>query len=171
MDRAALDFAIHCDIEHGGWCPKNRRAEDGPLAEHYRLTQTESSSYAVRTRLNVRDSDATLVLHADPMGRGTALTLKILRQSHHPHLRITLPSENEATPSSPPPASAHDASLIAPEPPMDGDSFVAHTAPRIVRWLDHHRPQTLNVAGSRETSHSPVYSITWDLLAAVWQSV
>ena len=30
-DRAALDFAIEHGIPHGGWCPKGRRAEDGPI--------------------------------------------------------------------------------------------------------------------------------------------
>ena len=34
VDRAALDFAIEHDIPHGGWCPKDRKAEDGPLAEN-----------------------------------------------------------------------------------------------------------------------------------------
>ena len=30
-DRAALDFAIKHKIPHGGWVPKGRLAEDGPL--------------------------------------------------------------------------------------------------------------------------------------------
>jgi hypothetical protein len=30
-DRAALDWAIFRDITHGGWCPKGRKAEDGPI--------------------------------------------------------------------------------------------------------------------------------------------
>ena len=29
VDRAALDWAIAHGIEHGGWCPAGRRAEDG----------------------------------------------------------------------------------------------------------------------------------------------
>ncbi|MFB3114968.1 MAG: YpsA SLOG family protein, partial [Nitrospirales bacterium] len=28
-DRGGLDAAIHCDLPHGGWCPKGRKAEDG----------------------------------------------------------------------------------------------------------------------------------------------
>ena len=27
VDRAALDFAIEAGLEHGGFCPKGRRAE------------------------------------------------------------------------------------------------------------------------------------------------
>ena len=31
-DRAALDFAIKVDLPHGGWVPKGRLAEDGPIS-------------------------------------------------------------------------------------------------------------------------------------------
>jgi hypothetical protein len=30
-DRAALDWAIDNRLEHGGWCPADRLAEDGPI--------------------------------------------------------------------------------------------------------------------------------------------
>jgi hypothetical protein len=36
-DRAALDFAIKHKIPHGGWVPKGRLAEDGPLPKKYML--------------------------------------------------------------------------------------------------------------------------------------
>jgi hypothetical protein len=39
-DRAALDFAIKQGIPHGGWCPKGRRAEDGPIDAKYQLQET-----------------------------------------------------------------------------------------------------------------------------------
>ena len=39
-DRAALDFAIGHGIPHGGWCPKGRKAEDGPIDPRYELTET-----------------------------------------------------------------------------------------------------------------------------------
>ena len=34
-DRAALDFAIEFGLAHGGWCPRGRLAEDGPIDERY----------------------------------------------------------------------------------------------------------------------------------------
>ena len=43
VDRAALDFAIEHGIEHGGWCPLGRLAEDGVIPERYRLKETESA--------------------------------------------------------------------------------------------------------------------------------
>ena len=36
-DRAALDFAIAHGIAHGGWCPRGRLAEDGPIPSRYLL--------------------------------------------------------------------------------------------------------------------------------------
>ena len=62
VDRAALDAAIFVGLLHGGWCPNGRRAEDGPIAACYELEELESTQYADRTKRNVLDSDATLVL-------------------------------------------------------------------------------------------------------------
>jgi hypothetical protein len=30
-DRAALDWALERNVLCGGWCPKGRKAEDGPI--------------------------------------------------------------------------------------------------------------------------------------------
>src|SRR5690606_4861542 len=62
VDRAALDAAMVCGVPVGGWCPRGRRAEDGPIPARYPLAETASSDYAERTRRNVLDADATLVL-------------------------------------------------------------------------------------------------------------
>ncbi len=75
VDRAALDVALALGLACGGWCPRGRRAEDGPIDERYPLVETPLAAYAQRTAWNVRDSDATLVLLRDrPMG-GTRLTI------------------------------------------------------------------------------------------------
>ncbi len=56
----------------------------------YPLRETASARYAERTRLNVRDADATLILtRGDPSG-GTALTLALARQLRRPHLVVDL---------------------------------------------------------------------------------
>jgi hypothetical protein len=41
-DRAAVDWALSCRIECGGWCPKGRKAEDGPIPSKYPLVETPS---------------------------------------------------------------------------------------------------------------------------------
>jgi hypothetical protein len=61
-DRAALDTAIKLKIPHGGWIPKGRKAEDGPLPEMYQLQEMPTESYSARTEQNVIDSDGTLII-------------------------------------------------------------------------------------------------------------
>jgi len=65
VDQAALRAARAAGFETGGWIPKGCLTEDGPrpdLAELYGLQEAPSPDYAERTRLNVRDSQATLWL-------------------------------------------------------------------------------------------------------------
>ena len=73
VDRAALDTAQALGIPRGGWCPKGRKAEDGPIPERYPVAETESAAYEERTRRNVGDSDATLILAPGPLSGGTGL--------------------------------------------------------------------------------------------------
>ncbi len=95
VDRAALDAAIEVGVPYGGWCPAGGGAEDHPQppgvrAQYPRLRETRSADPAVRTELNVRDSDATLVLL--PRGEwhspGTDLTVACCRRSGRPHLVV-----------------------------------------------------------------------------------
>ncbi len=60
-DRAAFDWAIANDIPHGGWCPRGRLAEDGIIPDFYRMRETVSAEYAVRTERNVSESDGTVI--------------------------------------------------------------------------------------------------------------
>ncbi len=76
VDRAALDVALALGYPCGGWVPKGRRAEDGRVPSSYPLRETGGSGYPERTLLNVRDSDATLILTRGEPTRGTALTLE-----------------------------------------------------------------------------------------------
>ncbi|MBX7256363.1 MAG: putative molybdenum carrier protein [Candidatus Hydrogenedentes bacterium] len=90
VDRAALDVALELGIPCGGWCPKNRLAEDGSIPARYPLTETPSVDYAERTRWNVRDSDATLVLTFGEPSGGTAFTVECARMERKPCLVIDL---------------------------------------------------------------------------------
>jgi len=90
VDRAALDAALELGIPCGGWCPKSRRAEDGPIPDRYPLKETESASYPVRTEMNVRDSDGTLILTWGRPTGGTALTVRLARRHKKPSLVIDL---------------------------------------------------------------------------------
>ena len=76
------------DIARGGWCPKHRQAEDGMIDTRYPLTETDSPDPAVRTRLNVRDADATLIVASEPLTGGTLLTKQIAVELDRPHLVV-----------------------------------------------------------------------------------
>jgi hypothetical protein len=88
-DRTALDWAIATGIEHGGWCPAARRAEDGVIPERYSLRQTPSRDYRQRTKWNVRDSDATLIITPSPkLTGGSLFTQECARNLSRPYLHV-----------------------------------------------------------------------------------
>ena len=73
-DRAALDVALELGIDHGGWVPKGRAAEDGRLPSRYRVRETPSEDPAERTERNVADADAALLISHGPLTGGSELT-------------------------------------------------------------------------------------------------
>ena len=90
VDRAGLDVALELGIPCGGWCPKGRRAEDGPIDVRYPLKETHSANYRIRTEKNVRDSDGTLVFTWQKPEGGTALTIRLAQKYKKPYLIVDL---------------------------------------------------------------------------------
>lgn len=90
VDRAALDVALEFGIRCGGWCPRGRKAEDGPIDRKYPLWETPSAQYAVRTEWNVRVGDATLILTIGLPTGGTALTKSLADDFGKPCLVVDL---------------------------------------------------------------------------------
>lgn len=134
-DRAALDWAIAYRIIHGGWCPKGRKAEDGPLAGHYQLRETDSAGYRQRTKLNVLESDATLIVNFGELDGGTLETVRIGRQHQKPVLVLQL----DETP-------------------------IQDAAVRLRTWVEANRFGSLNIAGPRESKRPGIYAATHELL-------
>lgn len=97
VDRAALDVALALGIPCGGWCPKGRLAEDGVVPDYYPLQEADSPRYPVRTALNVRDADATLILTRGEPDRGTALTRDLALRYKKPLFVVDL--DNPAKPT------------------------------------------------------------------------
>jgi hypothetical protein len=89
-DRGGLDAAIQLGLEHGGWCPKGRRAEDGRIPLHYNLTECDSREYPIRTRKNVAWSDGTIVFTRGPAQGGSRLTIQMALSLHKPMLPVDL---------------------------------------------------------------------------------
>ncbi|MEW6270663.1 MAG: putative molybdenum carrier protein [Thermodesulfobacteriota bacterium] len=88
VDRAALDAALALGVPCGGWCPKGRLAEDGPIDPRYPLRETRSPRYERRTYANVRDSDATLIVARGELTGGTAYTARVARELGRPVLVV-----------------------------------------------------------------------------------
>ena len=88
-DKAGLDWAIANGIAHGGWCPKGRRSENGPIDVLYNLVETPSSNYLERTEWNVRDSDATMIFTlAEKLDGGSKKTAEIATRLGKPYLHF-----------------------------------------------------------------------------------
>lgn len=124
VDRAALDTALFLEIEHGGWCPRGRRAEDGRIDSVYQLVETDEADYAIRTEKNVLDSDGTLIFCQGPVSGGTKLTVKLARRHRKPHLIINLAA----------------------------DDAESQQLDHVVKWIREQNIQVLNVAGPREST-------------------
>jgi len=125
-DRAALDVALERGLAIGGWVARGRLAEDGAIPPRYTgLREADSTDPAVRTRLNVRDSDATLIVSHGPLSGGSLLTSQEATRLGKPLLHLDLAALGHA-----------------------------HAVARLQEWLRSVEPATLNVAGPR-ASHDP----------------
>jgi hypothetical protein len=90
VDRTALDFAIEMGLDHTGWCPRGRAAEDGRIDDRYRLRETESDELEVRTRTNICTSDATVIFSSSAsIAGGTLLTKTICEALAKPCLHLS----------------------------------------------------------------------------------
>lgn len=88
VDRAALDAALQAGIPCGGWCPQGRLAEDGVIPQKYPLMELKGGSYAERTRKNIIDSDATVIIYFGDITGGTELTRQVCVSMAKPLLLI-----------------------------------------------------------------------------------
>lgn len=144
VDRAALDVAIATGIPYGGWCPRGGWAEGlpeppGVLALYPGLAETPSSDPQQRTRWNVRDSDATLILLPSraTVSAGTALALSAALELDREIAAVHLDDAGSAL--------AVASALVAALP--DGGS--------------------INVAGPRESESPGVYGVAVALLSSL----
>ncbi len=134
-DRAALDVAINLHIPHGGWVPKNRTAEDGPVPAHYQLKEMATERYPARTEANVTDSDGTMIITHGELKGGSRLTREYALKHRKPHLHIDLDARRG------------DDALYA-----------------IVNWIAENHIAVLNVAGSRASEDPDLYDNVFEIL-------
>ncbi len=136
-DRAALEVAIDRGVDHGGWCPQGRAAEDGLIAEKYQLQELPDGGHRQRTKRNVIDSDGTLILNIGELDGGSLATLRFAEKHGKPHLVIQI------------------------------DHGVRKGEIEMVRnWLGEQSIAVLNVAGPRESKRPGIYHLTCELLGS-----
>lgn len=139
VDRAALDAALSSGVPCGGWCPRGRRAEDGPIPLRYPLTEL-AGGYIQRTRRNVEDSEGTAVIYFGELEGGTALTVRCCHSLSRPVVLV------DATKT---------------------DSSVA--ARTISEFVDRQGISVLNVAGPRASRQRAAYLYTLQVMGRCLQ--
>jgi hypothetical protein len=136
-DRAALDAAIERGVPCGGWCPDGRLAEDGAVPERYPVVALPGGSYDDRTRRNVADADATVIVCFGPPAGGTETTRLACLELRRPMLVI-------------------DAAAVA-----------AHRAgEQIAAFVAERRAATLNIAGPRASEQPSIAGYVQTAVAA-----
>ena len=143
VDRAAFDAALECGLPIGGFIPLDRWAEDGRVPSKYKgLTECDSADPAVRTRLNVELSDATLLLSHGKLRGGSLLTWRTARAARKPCLHIDLDRNSD-------------------------DSAVE----RVSLWIRNEQPLTLNVAGPRASKDALIYGHALEILLLIFRRI
>ena len=139
-DQAALDVAIKLNIPHGGWIPKARKTENGPLPDQYKLQEMPTASYPKRTEQNIIDSDGTLIFSHGTLKGGSKLTrdVAIKRHKHHLHVDLTQGS-------------------------------ALYSANMIKMWLADSGIKILNVAGPRSSVNPEIYDGVVKVLELVFK--
>jgi hypothetical protein len=135
-DQAGLDAAIELGIPHGGWIPKGRKTEEGPLPEKYQLKEMRTASYPKRTEKNILDSDATLIFTHGKLNGGSELTAKLAKTHGFPWLHVDLKK-----------------------------SGIQEAVAILKAWFEQNPSiQTLNVAGSRSSKAPGLYEAVKEVL-------
>ncbi len=139
-DRAALDAAVELGRSYGGWLPKGRKTEDGPLPLRYKMQEMTSGDYRRRTEKNVVDSDGTLIISHGALTGGSLLTLKFAEKKKRPCLHI-------------------DCELYPPD----------KAKPVIEQWLCQNAIRVLNVAGPRGSGDPVIYDVVKNIVSWLLQ--
>ena len=137
VDQGALEASVDLRVEWGGWAPKGWRAENGTVPGPFRAKMLENASanYIVRTRQNVADSHATLILtDSYPISGGTLRTRDFCTNMMRPHFVVSF-GEADA---------------------------VGKARKWLAQFFDapHPAPFVLNVAGPRESKSPGIQSRT-----------
>ena len=142
VDRAGLDAAMKAGIPVGGYCPKGKKSEDGPIPDSYPLEELATTQYHVRTEKNVLESNGTLIFNKGPLSHGTKLTHDYTVRHLKPCLIVQLDAEQ----------------MIEPF--------------QVVKWIEGQQIKTLNIAGPRESKFpNGIYLESYSYLKRVFNTI
>jgi Circularly permutated YpsA SLOG family len=138
-DQGALEAALKLGIPHGGWVPKGRLTERGPLPDRFRLKEMPTSSYRARTEQNVIDSHGTVIISHGALEGGSELTRKFALEHEKPCLHLDLNRQS-----------------------------AFKSAMELAAWLSENRIRILNVAGPRASKDQKIQKATGQIIKSVY---
>ena len=137
-DIAAIDAAIDNGFAYGGWVPKGRRTEAGPLPLTYAVEEMDTRGYPKRTEQNILDADGTVICSHGRLSGGSALTRRIAKRQNKPWLHLDL-----------------------------ADLSADLAADKLAEWIDRHRIEVLNVAGQSASKNERIYAATFAVITSL----
>jgi hypothetical protein len=140
-DIAAIDAAIECNFSYGGWLPKGRKTEDGPLSDKYQMQEMTRGGYPKRTEQNIKDSSGTVIFTHSKLTGGSRLTGNLAESWGKPWLHINLSQ-------------------------VDNKEAVSILS----SWLKKNQVEILNVAGSRASKDPEIYTKVFEIIKALLTS-
>jgi hypothetical protein len=138
VDRGALDACLEIGFPTGGWCPKNRRAEDGIIPEKYDLQETAQKEYKFRTEKNVRNAEGTVIISPSNLTGGTLLTKELCHKFNKPYLIIQAEKNS-----------------------------INNKVSKIISFLEQKKIITLNIAGPRLSEWNNSYQISKQIITSL----
>ena len=137
-DIAAIDAAIDNDFPYGGWVPKGRRTEAGPLPLTYAVREMDTRGYPKRTEQNILDADGTVICSHGRLSGGSALTRRIAKRQNKPWLHLDL-----------------------------ADLSADQAADTLAEWIDRHGIEVLNVAGQSASKNERIHAATFAVIESL----
>ena len=137
VDRAALDAALECGVDLGGWCPEGRLSEEGVIPDVYPVQELPEAGYSERTRQNIIDSDGTAIVYFGQPHGGTMQTIEFCIQSQKAYILI-------------------DAEVFS----------VGQAAKSVLHFIEEYSISTLNVAGPRASDEPRAYRYAKDVIVS-----
>jgi hypothetical protein len=139
-DRGGLEAGKRLRIETGGHCPANYKTENGPdySLKEFGLICTVSSDYPIRTNLNIRNSDGTIIF--GKFESGTKLTENICKANETLYFPVKFDHISQ-------------------------DSvWILQRQTEFVSWIHAHNINCLNVAGNRESKFPGIQKFVEEFL-------